>query len=50
MTVMPTVRLFYGLITIPKTSTYFNYNYSYDFKPNWLKDARKQQTNNTESG
>ena len=27
MTVMPTVRLFYGLITIPKTSTYFNYNY-----------------------
>ena len=35
---------------IDNEDTYFNYNYSYDFAPNWLKDARDQQTINTESG
>ena len=35
---------------IDNEDAYFNYNYSYDFAPNWLKDARDQQTINTESG
>ena len=26
--------------------TYFNYNYSYDFVPDWIKDAKVKETLN----
>ena len=29
--------------------TYFNYGYSYDFEPKWLRDAKNQYTNSTKS-
>ena len=27
-------------------SDYFNYNYSYDFVPDWIKDAKDKETLN----
>ena len=29
--------------------TYFNYGYSYDFEPEWLKNAKNRHTNSTKS-
>ena len=31
---------------IDNKDTYFNYNYSYDFVPDWIKDAKDKQTVN----
>ena len=31
---------------IPGGSDYFNYNYSYDFVPDWIKDAKDKETLN----
>ena len=31
---------------IPGRSDYFNYNYSYDFVPDWFKDANDKETLN----
>ena len=34
---------------VENEDTYFNYGYSYDFEPEWLRDAKNQHTNSMKS-